>query len=178
MYSVHTMHPPFKVTVTPIRWRTDGEITVEQHDDHICGAKEKEWIQVQIWPMLEKNEIPEIILDRKMFKHQKKRGCFFSKLLTDDIFGMSFPWKTLSPTARNLVFEGSWRPQWNEKPRFGRLPPMWNVKIKSGPTQMNNTYYSYDIMYNIYIYIYEINIPMMHDNDRKPPNDSSYLANL
>ena len=56
MYSVHTMHPPFKVTVTPIRWRTDEEITVEQHDDHICGAKEKELIQVQIWPILEKNE--------------------------------------------------------------------------------------------------------------------------
>ena len=47
---------PFKVTVTPIRWRTDEEITVEQHDDHICGVKEKELIQVQIWPMLEKNE--------------------------------------------------------------------------------------------------------------------------
>ena len=42
---------------------------------------------------------------------------------------------------------------------------------------MNNTY-SYDIMYiRIYIFTY-INIPIMHDNDRKPPNDSSYLANL
>ena len=40
---------------------------------------------------------------------------------------------------------------------------------------MNNTY-SYDIMY-IYIFTY-INIPMMHDNDRKTPNDSSYPANL
>lgn len=46
---------------------------------------------------------------------------------------------------------------------------------------MNDTdAYSYDIMYiRIYIYIFTYeNIPLMHDNDRKPPNDLSYLANL
>ena len=73
-----------------------------------------------------------------------KKIFFFRNYLGDDVFGMSFPWE--DPFT------------YREEPGLWGLvtssvESLWNVKIKSGPTQMNNTYYSYDIMYT-YIYIY------------------------
>ena len=63
---------PFKVTVTPIRWRTDEEITVEQHDDHICGVFKSD----QCLRRMKAEIILERCLDIK-----KSFFFFFSKLL-------------------------------------------------------------------------------------------------
>ena len=108
---------PFKVTVTPIRWRTDEEITVEQHDDHICGVKEKELIQVQIWPMLEKNESRNYT--RKM--NTAKRVFFF------------YLWWCL---GMSLVEESAALPQVAHPQRVHRWPvDQWTIRTGHAMTK-------------------------------------------
>ena len=121
---------PFKVTVTPISlkngWRDHCRTTRRPHlwcerkgidsSSNLTNAWE-EWKQKLYW---KERCLNSFNIKKRIF------FFFFETTCRDDVFGMSFPWKTLSPTARNLVFEGSWRPRLNIHRGLEKSPcEMW-----------------------------------------------------